>query len=841
MLWMSVRPPFRHAAVVCLVSTLFLIASTESPAQPRHRVFNIGSRLMIEDLTTKRQKPFDMWVSRMANAMVNTEFTNKIIGNLDDYLRYGVNSLVVSIQGANIGKGKNELYPKHYNPDGTLHLQSSVWTNLKRLMEETDRRGMVLMIQYWYFLRADQVPDDEKALEVTRQVTRWLKDTKYRHYMLDVVNEVPHSGYGNRPIFTTADVLKVIDAVKSVDPDVLVGVSPTNQLICPSGWVGTPKRWVEADLVIGHNWVIDPLNQGAYKVTGPPKDPGSKPYINNEFWAQIDYEKDLRQNPRIPTRYSYGRYDQKTITTYLAELRKLRGYGGYGGIHSFYQQRIPYLPATNGPTAPVATVGPEGTQPEASLGTGEPSLHWLYREIARMQKLGPLPAYRDFNDGFAPGLETDLGGAWKVDSGGLNQTTVDSSTYFARMVADEGDVEIAFDGRFLSDPGASGRLGIQLGGAWVTDPAYRLLVARDRVVLDQVAGPLTARTAPAGKQQQDQYRLRVHQGRLTVSAGANRLIDVADPAPIQSRNLLLLSRNASAAFDNVRVTPLRSVDFEDGKSGDWTPEPAAAWKVVTRGTNRCWQATTPSAEIRRALLDQRLVDFSLAFTLDLTGTSRAGLHFRAADLTQAQGVGYHLEIARDGTVKLERQDAGAPRTPLGTAKAKTLDPASVVARVKVEGNRIAVSLDGNRLLDVVDPAPALDRGGVALVAHPGTTCVDDLHLAVGPNRFPIARFHPFTGSPLPRGFTIEFGDPDGILDLGYLSLQIDTGGQQFVDITFVLIPIFGVFGYRFTPDGRSLELHLQGAVPIGSLKWTLRAIARDHDGNTTVTDLKLNQ
>jgi len=820
---------------------LFLSASADYSAQPRHRVFAIGNKLMLEELATKRQKPFDMWVSRMANAMVNPEFTDKIIENLDDYLRYGVNALVLSIPGANVGQGKNELYPKHYNADGTLYLQSSVWTDLKRLMEETDRRGMVLMIQYWYFLRSDQVPDDEKALEVTRRVTQWLKDTKYQHYMLDVVNEVPHSGYGNRPIFITSDVIRVVDAVKSVDPNVLVGVSPTNQLICPSGWVGSPPRWVEADLIIGHNWVLDPLNLGAYKLTGPPKDPRSKPYINNEFWAQIDYEKDLRQNPRIPTRYSYGRWNQSTITTYIAELKKLRGYGGYGGIHSFYQQRIPYLPATNGPTTPVAVVGPDGTQPEASLGSGEPSLYWLYREIARMQKFGPLPNQRDFNDGFAPGIETDLGGAWKVDSGSLNQTTVDSSTYFARMVADDGDVEIAFDGRFLADPGASGRLGVQLGGAWVTDPAYRLLVARDQMTLDQVAGPLPAVNVPVGKQYQDQYRLRVHQGRLQVSVSANRVIDVPDTAPISGRNLLLVTRNATAAFDNVRVTPLRSVDFEDGKSGDWAPDQAASWKVATQGANKCWQATTPSAEIRRALLDQRLDDFDLEWTLDLTGAARTGLHFRAADLTKPQGTGYHLVIGRDGAVTLDRQDDVGPPTPLGTAKATTVNPASVVARVKIEGNRIAVSLDGKRLLDVQDPGPALDRGGVALVAHPGTTCIDDLHLAVGPSRFPIARFHPFTGPPLPKGFTVEFGDPDGILDLGYLSLQIDTGGQQFVDITFVLLPIFGVFGYSFTPDGRSLQLHLQATVPIVPFKWTLRAVARDLAGNTTVTDLKLNQ
>ena len=41
--------------------------------------------------------------------------------------------------------------------------------NLQRLLDETDKRGQVLMIQYWYFLRDEAVPNDADALKTTRK------------------------------------------------------------------------------------------------------------------------------------------------------------------------------------------------------------------------------------------------------------------------------------------------------------------------------------------------------------------------------------------------------------------------------------------------------------------------------------------------------------------------------------------------------------------------------------------------------------------------------------------------------------------------------------------------
>ena len=218
-----------------------------------------------------------------------------MLANLDDYQRYGLNTLVVSIQGGGIGYA---TYPTVYNTDGHLLTTSPVWARLQRMMEETDRRGMALFIQYWYFDGDEQVPDDAKALVATRNVTTWLKNTGFEHYLLDVANEFGHGGYYSRPLFTTDQgALQIVDAVKSVNPDVMVGISPPSRIMAPTGTLLNPTRTVTADIIIGHNEICDPSNPGCYRFGPQPTGWKTMPNVNNEFWSQTVYERTARDRP----------------------------------------------------------------------------------------------------------------------------------------------------------------------------------------------------------------------------------------------------------------------------------------------------------------------------------------------------------------------------------------------------------------------------------------------------------------------------------------------------------------------------------------------------------------
>ena len=518
-----------HTRLLAWILPLLLSLASFVPAQARHRVFAKRNRLHLEDRDSGQRREFDMWNTRLANALFDTRFTDQVIANLDDYLRYGVNAISLGIQGGNLGTPRyTELYPRVYQTDGSLKLDCPVWSNLKRLLAETDRRGMVLIVQYWYFRHDENVPTEAAALEATRNVTRWLKETGHRNYMLDLVNEFGHTDYDKRDLFTTVPgALRLLHAVYEVDPDVLAGMSPPGNLFSPEGYVDTPsgRKWVAATVTFSHNQPSDPENPASYYLHGLPQDPLGKPYVNDEFNAQLGYE-------RYPKRcldtgyYTYGHWDQATIDAYIRDLEQIRAYGGYGNIFSHHQQ---YL--TEQRDLPVAQVGPAGTQPEAKEGGGEPSMHWLFQAIADLRKAAPPARRLDFNEHLAPGLEMEKDGRWAIHDGMLCQDDDQHALAWARTTTCAGDLEIGFDAGFPTDPGSAGRLGLQLGAAGPGGPAYRLLVGRDEVRLEQLGGQLPGTTVRRTKQAHDRYRLTLCDRRVTLAINGITVMDLDDVTP----------------------------------------------------------------------------------------------------------------------------------------------------------------------------------------------------------------------------------------------------------------------------------------------------------------------
>lgn len=822
------------------------LISAAAAAQPLHRLHVDSGRFVLEEIQNGHKRPFDMWVARMSNALFDRRFTDQIINNLDDYTRYGVNTLVVGVQGGNLQTSKNYLYPKVYNADGTLGLSSVVWSNLDRLLDETDRRGIILMLQGWYFLRHGEVPDDDNALLATRRAIQWIRNTGHRNVVFDLVNEFGHNAYTfpgrptvKRPLFTTLEgALRILNTAYGVWPDAIAGVSPTGGLAAPEGLLATAHGlvWVESGMIIGHNQVSDPNNPASYKIGGRPHAVAGKPYVNNEFDLQLGGERYPQRDP-VTGEYTYGHFTAASVSRYLTDMRALRQIGAHTNVFSSYQQFVPPKGTT-----PDAFVGPEGTQPEATAGAGEGSVHWIYAAVAGHRKLAALETRHDFENGLHPGIELDRAGTWAINNGRLEQTDALANPAWARLVPDTGDVVIEFEASFLADPGATGALAIHLGAAGPAGPAYRLRVTRDQVVLDQVAGSLKAQSAVVKKLATDRYALRIERGRIVVRLNGRTLMDVADTQPMAGRNLLLVTRGATAAFDNIRTGPVRTVPFDDGKTGAWVAADSRAWSLAVRSgqpTNKVWEVVVPVSSARHAYLDRRSDDFAFAFELDLGTAARAGLRFRLADVNDAGSAGYALWIEPSGRLALERLPvAGAPVI-LATAQAK-ITPASVRVLVTTEGARIRVSVDGARALDATDPAPLPEPGALALVAESGTTRFDNLRFEGGPSRHPTPTFAAATGTPIPAGFAIEAIDPDGVLDLARMTLELDLGAG-FFDVSVLLTPAAGLFAAALTPDGLGLRYTLLKAVPAATVKLRLRVRVFDHAGRLGEAVIGFNQ
>jgi hypothetical protein len=820
--------------LLSLTLSCLILGGSDLAAQPRHRILTRKNRFYLEDLNSRQIREFDMWSTRLANALFDSRFTDRVVANLDDYLRFGVNTLSVSIQGGNLGSTSfNTRYPAVYNKDGTLELGSPVWSNLKRVLAETDRRGMVLIIQYWYFKRDENVPTESAALAVTRRVTAWLKATGHRNYILDLVNEFGHKEYGSRTLFSTVNgALALLNAVYETDAEALAGMSPQGRLFSPEGYltVGSVRRWVEARITYSHNQPADPQNPSSYYLHGLPKDPLGKPYVNNEFNSQLGYERYPRPDPRTRL-HTYGHWDRKTVDLYIADMKKVRAYGGYANVFSHRQQ---YL--TREADLPVAEIGPAGTQPESTPGGGEGSMHWCFAAIAEIRKLAPPGRRHDFNLGRTYGLETELVGKWRHVQGELRQEDPGLKLAWARLSARDGDVDVAFDAGFLADPGSNGRFGIQLGAATPDGPAYRLLVAKDTLTFDQIGASIPPKRIPFVRAPRDRFRLTLRDKRVRLTLNGRTIVDREDISPVPAENLLLVTREATAAFDNLRVGPIVSVTFDDGLTGEWTPDDPKAWSVIDGPLNpgdRVWQAVAGTNAMRHASLDRGIEDFDFTFEANLTTAVFTALRFRAADVAKPLHTGYLLRVIRDGTVALDRLEGTAPPRSLGTTWAR-IDPSAVRVRVVACGPRLRVFVDGRCVVDATDPGLPLERGGLVLLAQGGTARFDDLELKTGPSLFPDGSIEPALHRSSGAGLGLTVTDPDGFLDLADVRLLIDRNDSRgFEDATYLLSPSLGLFAIRPTVNGKGRTARLLHAIPFHGARWTLLLLATDLSGNTT--------
>ncbi len=808
-----------------------LLTALPAAAQTGHRLIANGNRFLLEDRATAVKRPFEMWTTRLANAFVTQSFADRVIAALDDYMRYGVNTVCVSIQGGELGPGNNALYPSTLNADGTLDLASPVWARLDRFLDETDRRGMAVNVMIWYHRRAIEVPDDTNALAATRAVAAWLRATGHEHYVYDVANEFDHNAYRfpdngpKRPLFSTLQgALALVHAVQQTDPGRPVGVSPLGQLFCPSGTLLTApgQPFVQADVIYNHGWAVDPLNTAAYRFNVWPTNPSAFPLINNEFFTQLGYELRPYQNPRTNV-LSYGHWDATTTQRYIAELATVRGFGGAPNVFSHFQQYAPPFGVE-----PEAEVGPAGTQPESTLTPNEPSMHWMFDAIAGLRGFAGLPFFLDM-DAHTGGLETALAGTWTIAGGELAQTDTNATPAWARIAADDGECEVAFDVRWIAAPGATGSAGIRVGDETPVGDAWAADVLRDRLRLVRGASMTTLAHVPRAT---SRYAFRMRRGRVQLDVDGVTAIDVAGAPVGADQNLLLVTGGAAAAFDNVRLTPFRDTDFEDGTSGAWQVQ-TGAWSVVPRPgvpAERVWESTAPGFAADARLFADVRVDVRADIA---AATGALGIRWRAADATDAASDGYALFVAPNGDVRLERTLASVTTT-LATAR-PTITPADVAITVVAEGARIAVRIDGVTVLDVIDPSPTAPvRGALQLVAPTGTTRVDDVFVALGPDRLPEARYTPAAGPAFAKGSTFEFTDPDGLNDVAFLAFALAPGTQTFVDLTVLMHPAFNLFSFAPTADGRGYRFRSLVDVPVTNGPWRIRLTTRDRAGQTAV-------
>ena len=114
------------------------IVSVVSGAMGSEHVFSVEGKK-----TYLNGREFLVIGLRCSNALISDETTDQLIGNLDEFAGYGINTVSVFFMGSRFGDVKG------YREDGSL---DAVYAKrMGRIIEAADKRGMVVLVGclYW--------------------------------------------------------------------------------------------------------------------------------------------------------------------------------------------------------------------------------------------------------------------------------------------------------------------------------------------------------------------------------------------------------------------------------------------------------------------------------------------------------------------------------------------------------------------------------------------------------------------------------------------------------------------------------------------------------------------
>ena len=162
-------------------------------------------------------QPTKLWGVRIANALEDDDHVERLLAKLDTYQRHGINALTWFLQGGSSGT------VNAFRADGSL--DAEVLARQARLLDETARRGMVVIIGYFYQRRPlllRSADDVERAVAIaTARLAPW------EHVIVNVANEYHAAQWAEKrdvyPFQEPDAINRLIDVAKEADPSRLVG------------------------------------------------------------------------------------------------------------------------------------------------------------------------------------------------------------------------------------------------------------------------------------------------------------------------------------------------------------------------------------------------------------------------------------------------------------------------------------------------------------------------------------------------------------------------------------------------------------------------------------------
>jgi hypothetical protein len=147
--------------------------------------------------------------------------TSRFISKIPEYNSYGVRAFTLNLQGG--FPGYEGAINSAFRTDGSL--RKSYLGRIKRVIEECDKRSMVVVLGIFY-QRQDQILQDEPAVKrAVVNAVNWVKDSGFANVVVEIANEYNHGGFEYDIIKTAKGEVELIRLARKTVPGLLVSTS----------------------------------------------------------------------------------------------------------------------------------------------------------------------------------------------------------------------------------------------------------------------------------------------------------------------------------------------------------------------------------------------------------------------------------------------------------------------------------------------------------------------------------------------------------------------------------------------------------------------------------------
>lgn len=173
--------------------------------------------------------------------------TNEFCEALPLYRKYGLLGVTVGLQGGGPIYTPN-IYENYLNsafhPNGSL--KPRYFDRLKRILNQANKIGMVVILNYFYWQQNQRFEDDNAIRKAAKLATKWVLQNDFRNVLVDINNEVQ----AGKRLLESEGIHELIELTRNTTRDgkrLLVGTSihPRNHQ--------PPGRWSDmVDFFLPH-------------------------------------------------------------------------------------------------------------------------------------------------------------------------------------------------------------------------------------------------------------------------------------------------------------------------------------------------------------------------------------------------------------------------------------------------------------------------------------------------------------------------------------------------------------------------------------------------------------